>query len=422
MSFRAPTNLIAVAGCVVLLAGATASAAAPRADARTAAQARFLRAAEKGVAQTRNRKLWWEPRRHWYRARLGERRVASLWQVVQLFEAVDGIAVASPTRGHRRDVVRFADGAERYLNPGLEPVPGYGPRPGQDGPGQAAWFDDDGWWGLAFLDAYRATGLPRYLVDAELAQRFISVAGWDSSPGSPGGIWWNTEHPFFAGESLAGGTQLSVRLYGLTRDQRYLSDALKFIAWGDQWLWNPQEGLYARLRKPAGEGAVTAAAAAPRSEASLLARYPEEAVKLGPGFRDKEPPFDPLPMAYVQGPMILAQRQLCELGQDPFCDRSRQLAERSAQRFAHPRMGPQFDAVFLRDMLELYARDGDISWYRLAKRNARRALRRSRDKHGFYLRTWDGRPAATAGERPGALQLHGATISVFAWLAATPSP
>lgn len=422
MGFLRRVNWIAMAGCAALLAVGTAWALPPRAAARSQLQTRFLRAAEQGVAQTRDPKLWWEPGRHWYRGRLGQRRVASLWQVVQLFEALDGIAVASPTRGHRRDVIRFANGAERYLNPSLEPVPGFGPRPGQDGAGQATWFDDNGWWGLAFLDAYRATGLPRYLADAERAQHYISVSGWDSSPGSPGGIWWNTEHQFYAGESLAGGTQLSVRLYALTRDPRYLDDALKFIAWGDQWLWNAEEGFYARLRTPGGQGITRAASTATGSEDALLSRYPEEAAKLGPGFRGKEPPFDPLPMAYVQGPMILAQHQLCELGLNAFCERWRQLAERAAQRFAHPRMGPQFDAVFLRDMLELYERDGDVSWYRVAKRNGGRALRRSRDRQGLYLRTWDGRHGGSVDELPGALQLHVATTSVFAWLAATPGP
>jgi hypothetical protein len=413
---------IAAAAIAALLLAAAAWATSPPAAARSKVQTRFLRAAEQGVAQAHDPKLWWERGRHWYRARLGQRRVASLWQVVQLFEAVNGIAVASPTKRHRRDVIRFANGAERYLNPSLEPVPGFGPRPGQDGTAQPAWFDDNGWWGLAFLHAYRATGLPRYLDDAELAQQFISVSGWDSSPGSPGGIWWNTAHPFYAGESLAGGTELSVKLYGLTGNLSYLQDALKFIAWGDQWLWNAEEGFYARLRTPAGEGIQRSAAPAAPMEAALLARYPEEAAKLGPASRRPEPPFDPLPMAYVQGPMILAQHQLCEFGIASFCDRWRQLAERSALRFAYPRMGPQFDAVFVRDMLELSTRDGDAAWYRLAKQNARQALRRARNRKGLYLRTWNGHAGGTVGERPGALQLHAATTSIFAWLAATPSP
>jgi hypothetical protein len=415
-------------GIAVLAAGTRPQPAA----ALTGTQKRFLGAAEAGVAATRNSKLWWEPGRHWYRARLHEKRAASLWQVVSLFESVNGIAIASPTHQHRQDVVRFGLGAERYLNPDLEPVPGFGPRIGQRGSGQDAWFDDNGWWGLAFLNAYRVTGLPRFLHDAELAQQFISVSGWDSRPSSPGGIFWNTNRSFYAGESLAGGTELSVRLYGLTHEQRYLDDALKFIAWADVWLWNSAEGFYARLRTPTGEGAGSASSADRAADRAALARYPEEAAKLsaGQGAAERstlattsEPPFDPLPMAYVQGPMILAQHGLCEMtGEAGWCERALSLAQRSAVRFAHPRMGPQFDQVFIRDMLEYYARTRDVTWYRLAKRNAKRALRRSRVNHGLYLRTWDGKPSFAAEVRRGSLQLHAATTSIFAWMAATPAP
>jgi hypothetical protein len=394
-------------------------------------QQRFLRAAESGVTATRNPKLWWERGHHWYRARLHHPRTAGLWQVVSLFEAVNGIAIASPTRAHRRDVIRFGLGAERYLNPNLEPVPGFGPRPNQRGGGQTAWFDDNGWWGLAFLNAYRATGLPRFLHDAEVAQGFISVSGWDDRPGSPGGIWWNTNHGFYAGESLASGTELSVRLYGLTHEQHYLDDALKFINWADTWLYN-DDGFYARLRTPAGQGIGSSSAVAADRDRAALARYPEEAAKLAAGATpatrasllvSDEPPFVPLAMPYVQGPMIVAFHGLCETIHDlSFCERARGLAERSAARFPYPDMGPQYDQVFIRDMLEYGTRTGDVTWYRLAKRNAKRALRRSRVKGGLNLRTWDGDRGASAGVRKGSLQLHSATTSIFAWMAATPSP
>ena len=280
-----------ITAVITLLAIAIAGAAVlpTAASARSRSQAHYLAAANKGVKQVHK---WWSPRMHWYRAVLDQGRVASLWGIVPLFEALNGLQIAQPSNRHRRQLNRFARGAERYLNPNLQPVPGFGPKPGQHNPGKTTWFDDNGWWGLAFLDAYRATGNPRYLYDAEIAQRFISVSGWDTTAGRPGGIWWNTNHSFYAGESLAGGTLLSARLYALTHIQAYLDDALKFIAWGDVWLTDPATGLYARLRKPktyktgstsgappTGPGSTSPAAAAAADERALSVN-PDEAAKL----------------------------------------------------------------------------------------------------------------------------------------------
>src|SRR5262245_32173300 len=284
--------------------------------------------------------MWWNHGRHWYSSVLAGPNVASLWGVVPLFEALNGLQIAQPSHRHRHQLNRFARGAERYLNPNLEPVPGFGPKPGPRESGKTTWFDDNGWWGLAFLDAYRATGNPRYLYDAQIAQRFISVSGWDSTPGRPGGIWWNTNHSFYAGESLAGGTLLSARLYALTGDQHYLDDALKFIAWGDVWLTDPSTGLYARLRKPrtypTSTASITASAytaPATGAEQRALRANPDEAAKLEasgqrvptPGEArsafNNYPPFAPSPMPYVNGPMILAHWIICETtGQKHYCD------------------------------------------------------------------------------------------------------
>src|SRR4051812_1555861 len=377
---------------------------------------------------------------HWYRAVLDQGRVASLWGIVPLFEALNGLQIAQPSHRHLHQLNRFARGAERYLNPTLEPVPGFGPRPGQHEPGKTTWFDDNGWWGLAFLDAYRATGNPRYLYDAQIAQRFISVSGWDTTPGRPGGIWWNTNHSFYAGESLAGGTLLSARLYALTHQQGYLDDALKFIAWGDVWLTDPATGLDARLRKPksylpstasgatpSGPGSASASAAA--DERALRAN-PDEAAKLeasgqavaAPGearSASKEPPFVSTPMPYVNGPMILAHRIICEeTGRTSFCQRAADLAARTLQVYQRFWMGPQFDFWYERTMLEFARLDNNGDWYGIVERSARSALHRAHDRHGLYLRTWYGKKAARASAPKGSLQLHAANAALFAWMGA----
>jgi len=389
----------------------------------------FLRAAERGVQQSNQ---WWQKKRHWYRSTLDGTQTASLWGVVPLFEALNAIQLAKPSHPHRHMLNRFARGAERYLNPSLEPVAGFGPKPRQRNPGKTTWFDDNGWWGLAFLDAYEATGRPRYLNDAMIADQFISVSGWDTTPGRPGGLWWNTNHSFYAGETLAGGTLLSARLYAITHDQHYLDDAVKYINWADVWLVDPATGLYARLRKPGsygvGSGATAAAATTAQArDSAALERNPDEAAKLSAAAGDQgpqllgntEPPFVPLPMPYVQGPMILAHRIICEAtGINSYCDRAEDLAQRTITVYQRFWMGPQYDRVYLHEMLELYKQDGNPDWYGMAASNAWRALRKAHDRHGLYLRTWYGKKPVNAGSSKGSLQLHAANTAVFAWMAA----
>ena len=338
MPFVRRSSLAVLVSLMALVAGGLV--ALPSAGAFSNSQAHYLKAANKGVKQSHR---WWSRGRHWYGSTLGSSQVVSLWGVVPLFEAMSGLQIAQPSRRHLRQLNRFAWGAQRYLNPVLEPVPGFGPRPGQHNPGKTTWFDDNGWWGLAFLDAYRATGNGRWLTDAEIAQNFISVSGWDSTPGRPGGLWWNTNHSFYAGESLAGGTLLSARLYAITHDQHYLDDALKYIAWGDVWLTDPATGLYARLRRPKtyyGQGSSAGSTAAAASDQKALSANPDEAAKLeaagtpvpGPGEAQSAfnnyPPFAPSPMPYVNGPMILAHRIICdETGKKSYCQRADQLAD-----------------------------------------------------------------------------------------------
>ena len=416
-----------LAGLVSLLTLAVAGVAClPSADALSRSQARYLRAANKGVKQTHR---WWNRGRHWYSSTLGGNQSASLWGVVPLFEALNGLQLAQPSARHRHHLNRFAWGAQRYLNPTLRPVPGFGPRQGQHDPGKTTWFDDNGWWGLAFLDAYRATGNARWLIDAQIAQNYISVSGWDTTPGRPGGIWWNTNHSFYAGESLAGGTLLSARLYAITHDTHYLDDALKYIAWADVWLTDPTTGLYARLRRPKTYYRSGARAAA--ADTRALAANPDEAAKLqasgapvpGTGIAQAAksfyPPFDAVPMPYVNGPMILAHRIICEeSGRKSYCQRADQLAAATLVRYRRFWMGPQFDFWYVRTMLEFARLDNGGDWYGIAQRSARSALHRAHDKHGLYLRTWYGKKAARAAAPKGSLQLHAANAALFAWMAA----
>ena len=339
--------------------------------------ARFRDVAIRGIRDARTH--WYDSGRGWYLERLNDTRqypLATIWGVVHLFEAIDARAIARPTAANRAAVDAFARGAERYFDPNLPPSGGYAPYPTDRSGHERAWFDDNGWWGIAFVDAYRATGNRRYLGDAAKAMQFIAKAGWASS----GGLWWNTAHPHKSGEALASGTALAALLYEHTGKASYLATARKFMSWGDEhFTW--KLGLYRRNDS------------------------------------------DPTPMGYVEGPMIGAHEILCRVAHDAHaCARMSQLADASLERFGtEVNHGPQYDSIYLRWMLELYEHDGDARWFALARHNGLRALAGARDGSGLFMRAWDGGPAHSASY-PGLLQTHAATVSLFAWLAAAPVP
>jgi hypothetical protein len=343
------------------------------------AQQGYLALAEEGVARAQRR--WGDRRRGWYDARLHDHDrypLATIWDIVPLFEALDGIAIAQPTPANRHAVARFAAGAERYLNRGLRPLPGYSPYP-FDPPDALTWFDDNGWWGVAFVNAYRATGSRRYLADALRALRYIAAAGWD--PGA-GGIWWNTGHPYKAGEALAAGTLLATLLYEQTRSPFALAQARRFLLWGNTSGFSAADGLYA-------------------------------------GSSAGAPPID-----YIEAPLIYAQALLCRLtASADECERAEQLKSAALARFGYLLdFSPQYDAIYLQWMLALYSLDRDPTLYSLAADNARDCASRALNGEGLYLLSWNGEVLPRSDALPGMLQTHAATTSVFAWLAVYPPP
>jgi hypothetical protein len=364
-------------GFAAVVAAALALAAPASGGQHARSSIDYLGLASDGIPRLQS--VWWNPISKWYTTypwvpSAGAGGLATLWDANPVFETIDLVALASPTPANKAAVVRVATGAERYWDPKLKPSGGYVWRPGLRDP-KNAFFDDNGWWGIAFFDAYRATGRQRFLTDAIRAFRFINAAGWATRSG--GGVWWDTAHEKKTAEPLAAEALIGAELYGATHQITYLRVAEKMIAWANRNSWNAARGLYQR------------------SDTSDTV------------------------MNYVEGMMIGAHVVLCRtVHVSSWCTKAEQLA--AAAQVAFPpayRWAPETDAIYLRWLLELYRQDRNPRWYAVADGFAEQAAANARDANGLFTRGWDG--GFASNDR---ILTDAGTLMLFAALANVPQP
>jgi hypothetical protein len=336
----------------------------------------YLMAAQRGLAEVQGH--WWDAKASWYYDTYNRRPpsmpLARLWSAYPLFETYVAVAAAQPTATNIAALRSFADAAaDLYWNPDVKPYGGYGYYPGMRGPRVNVYYDDSGWWGLSFIDAYSVTHDAAYLADARRALLFIVGSGWDAKRG--GGVWWDTFHHHKTIEPLAAALVIGTRLYETNNDKWALGWVQKLLAWANAHSFNKARGVYQRSAT------------------------------------------DPTVMDYVQGLMVTANWELCKaLHKQAMCTKAQQVANASLAVFpANLNWAPMYDVVYLRWMLEYYKDSGDSRFYDLAVRNASRALA-SINESGYYLNRWDGTPLDDS------VGTESASLELFAWLAAMPTP
>jgi len=430
----AAVALVSILACAFTGASADAGTSSSRASALSATQSHYLSLALQALAQAGQSSTWGNQRYRWYNELLDDRRpypLATIWAVVPLFETVDYIALARPTQANLAQVERFASHAEGYWDPNITPAPGalrktgaYAPYPHSTGD-MNTFFDDNGWWSLAFLDAreamvkaHRTSLAARYLRDAQRGFLFIYENGWD---GRDGGMWWNTTHTIpgghgRSGEAIAAATELAARLYQITGKALYLQAAVKYITWANHHL-QKGDGSYAAsipdemIMPHDGEGAMIAAFTAlcqARSPVppAVYAGIPADSYHANPSVR-----LPATPSSWCSWAQALAFHTAFGI----------KLGSFTWDRYLPLNDGPQWDAIYLRGLLSLYALDHQAQLYDAAAATARRILTCARVPDGLYLRSWNG--SATVNGAPfGELRTDAASVSVLAALAATRPP
>lgn len=101
-----------------------------------------------------------------------------------------------------------------------------------------AFYDDDGWWALAWIDVYDLTRKPEYLATA--TSIFNTMTGaWDNTCG--GGIWWNTDRKYK--NAIANELFLSVAAHLAARATN-ATDRATYLSWAArEWAWFQGSGM-----------------------------------------------------------------------------------------------------------------------------------------------------------------------------------
>jgi predicted alpha-1,6-mannanase (GH76 family) len=146
----------------------------------------------------------------WYKPSTGVWNNIAWWQSANALESVIDYSTQSKTKNYLSIVSNTynKNAKGKFLN---------------------RFYDDEGWWALAWIKAYDVTRDPRYLTMAKTIFKDMT-GGWDSTYG--GGIWWNKDRNYknaIANELfLAIAAKLHLRTPG---DKSYLNWAQK------EWNW-----------------------------------------------------------------------------------------------------------------------------------------------------------------------------------------
>jgi predicted alpha-1,6-mannanase (GH76 family) len=100
------------------------------------------------------------------------------------------------------------------------------------------YYDDEGWWALAWIDVYELTHDDRYLAAATSIFTDMTY-GWDGT--CSGGIWWSKDRNYK--NAIANELFLTVaaQLATLTKDPKQRAP---YLAWASrEWIWFAHSGM-----------------------------------------------------------------------------------------------------------------------------------------------------------------------------------
>ena len=232
--------------------------------------------------------------------------------------------------------------------------------------------DDEGWWALAWVDAYDLTGQQKYLAMSETI--FADIAGeWDTKT-CGGGVWWNKKTGYknaIANELfLALAAPLANRVGSADEKHRYLHWAER------EWAWFKNSGMI-NTEYLVNDG--------------LDAKDPNACTNNGR-----------TTWSYNQGVILGGLVELSKADHDPsLLPQAQAIANATIAHLANADGilvdrsvsggdAPQFKGVFMRNLMTLDAAAPDAHYQAFADANANSILAKDEDAEAHYGALWQG--------------------------------
>jgi predicted alpha-1,6-mannanase (GH76 family) len=232
--------------------------------------------------------------------------------------------------------------------------------------------DDEGWWALAWVDAYDLTANPKYLSMAETI--FADIASeWDTKT-CGGGVWWNKK----TGYKNAIANELFLALAAsLANRAASVDEKQKYLMWADrEWTWFRNSGMI-NAQNLVNDGLTSTAPNACTNNGRTT-------------------------WSYNQGVILGGLVELSKAGRDPtLLPQAQAIASATITHLTdvngilvdHSVTGndaPQFKGVFLRNLMALDAAVPDPQYKAFAEKNADSILANDWDSASHFGALWQG--------------------------------
>jgi predicted alpha-1,6-mannanase (GH76 family) len=232
------------------------------------------------------------------------------------------------------------------------------------------YYDDDGWWALAWIEAYDVTGNAQYLTMAETI--FSAMTGaWDSTCG--GGVWWNTSRTY----KNAIPNELFLTIAAKLANRTTGTASATYLNWAQrEWTWFKGSGMI-NAQSMINDGLISTNPNACTNNGGKTWTY-NQGVILGGLVElykaDKDPTL--LPQAEA-----IANAAIAILGKTGI------LVEPAAISGGD---NPQFKGIFMRNLMALYAAAPIAQYKAFADANAASIVANDQGPNAEFGGYWQG--------------------------------